>query len=450
VISTRIIRRWFAWSVLALLIVCVITWIATRETLPPKIRIGSAKPGGLYFRFANALEPLLHKRANCAVDVIETDGSVENCRLLRENKVDLAILQAGAVKLAIPQIGASDASRIAALAPLYHDVVHVIVRSDSGIKTLKDLEGKNVSLGPTESGMRKTAEAILKHYHVDVETLLRTEEYFLSLQKDNSMDAAIVTTGMPNPDLGTLLNGGTFSLMPILQGKALQIKHPYFTLDEIPRGLFAPGVPKEPVTTVATTAFLAARADAKALLVTTVLTTLYEDYHPSLYENYHSSKYPPIVPLNDACNWSTVPLHPAALSYRDPHRGLQLFGKFLELLAALKELIFALVGVLYLAWTLWRNLKQKEEEDVYRLQNEKLDLLLNKTMRIERVHMETDDASELQTYLDEVTHIKLKALEELTDNRLRGDRQFSIFLMQCSNLIRKIQEKCIFHRNRQE
>ena len=55
--------------------------------------------------------------------------------------------------------------------------------------------------------------------------------------------------------------------------------------------------------------------------------------------------------------------------------------------------------------------------------------------------MKTDDPKKLRGYLDEVTHIKLRALDELTDEDLRGDQMFTIFLTQCSNLSRKLQLK---------
>jgi hypothetical protein len=62
-------------------------------------------------------------------------------------------------------------------------------------------------------------------------------------------------------------------------------------------------------------------------------------------------------------------------------------------------------------------------------------------MRVERAQMSIEDAAGLRTYLDEVTRIKLRALAELTHEDLRGDRLFSIFLMQCSALSRKIEAK---------
>lgn len=57
--------------------------------------------------------------------------------------------------------------------------------------------------------------------------------------------------------------------------------------------------------------------------------------------------------------------------------------------------------------------------------------------------MRTTDPAELRRMLDEVTKIKLRALRELTEEELYADQAFSIFLMQCSNLISKIQLKII-------
>jgi len=47
--------------------------------------------------------------------------------------------------------------------------------------------------------------------------------------------------------------------------------------------------------------------------------------------------------------------------------------------------------------------------------------------------------------LNQVTQIKLMALEELTHEELRGDRVFLIFVTQCSNLINTLQQKINHH-----
>ena len=73
----------------------------------------------------------------------------------------------------------------------------------------------------------------------------------------------------------------------------------------------------------------------------------------------------------------------------------------------------------------------------------KFDRFLSQTLRIERAQMDATSVDQLHTFLDEVTEIKLQALNELTHEDLRGDRSFGIFLMQCANLISKIQLKII-------
>jgi TRAP transporter TAXI family solute receptor len=426
-IRSEHIRKYSAWIIPVLAFTLVATWMLTRDTLPGTIRLASAKEGGLYYRFAMEFAPMLQTRSGKKVEVLKTNGTIENMALLKSGDAHIALLQSSAV----------ESQGLSAIAPLYNDVVHVVVRKQSGINAMGDLAGHGVSLGPRGSGMRRTAELILAHYQLKPEDMTQTENYFMAMHSNTNIDAAIITTGVTNPDLGNLLLNGQFELLPIYDARALHTKHPFFTPSDIPRGMYAPGVPSQPIPTVACMAFMAVKADASPLLVTAALDALYEDYQPA--------GYPPTIPLNKVEDSFSIPLHPAALSYRDPHRGLELFGRFVEWLAALKELLFALAAGVYLLWSRWRKLKQKEEAEAYAQQRKALDALMDETIKIERDHMNTTDPDILRKYLDEVTHIKLRALDQLTDNRLRGDRQFSIFLMQCSNLIRKMQEKCIFH-----
>ena len=55
--------------------------------------------------------------------------------------------------------------------------------------------------------------------------------------------------------------------------------------------------------------------------------------------------------------------------------------------------------------------------------------------------MEVRDPEVLRNDLDKVTQLKLEALRGLTDESLRSDRAFLIFIVQCANLINKIQFK---------
>ena len=86
-------------------------------------------------------------------------------------------------------------------------------------------------------------------------------------------------------------------------------------------------------------------------------------------------------------------------------------------------------------------MKQRRARQLVSGLAERLDRFLDRTLEIEEAQMNTRDPATLQAHLDDVTRVKLAALRELTHEDLRGDRRFSIFLMQCANLITKISAK---------
>lgn len=113
-------------------------------------------------------------------------------------------------------------------------------------------------------------------------------------------------------------------------------------------------------------------------------------------------------------------------------------------------MIFAFFASAYFFWAWKQKLKEDQENQILLTQQGQLNMLMNEVTALERAHMETSEPILLKQYLDEVTHIKLQALEELMHIHLHEDVLFPIFLTQCSGVIRKIQEKCIFHFNAQQ
>ena len=406
-------------------VLSLVVWAMTRDRLPSEIRIATAAPGGLYCKIGTMLAPHIVRRTSRRVTIIETEGTGDNCTRLREGSADLAILQAGATCM----------TDLVALAPLYHDVVLVIVRRNAGIETFRELAGRRVALGLPKSGMRASSMALLEHYDVDIATISSQDRYFLDLLDDEALDAALVTTGFANPDLETVLATGMFDILEIQESAAFCLRNPAYNAISIPQGLYGhgPALPPRDIKTVATTAFLAARADVSAKLVTETL--------DALYTTDVRTHVPTLMAASDALAWPHTPMHPTARNYFDPYGGIDTLASFMESLAAGKELLFALGAGLYLLWEYYRRTRAKERELQIREMKDRLDALLAETGRIERAQMDTDDDAQLKSYLDEITRIKLQALDELTHEDLRGDRMFLIFLIQCGNVINKIQAK---------
>ncbi len=424
-LRTTQVRRWVLYGLMALGALSLATWAITRETLPPVIRIAAAEKGGLYYSLATSMKPHLAKKTGKRVVVLDTQGTLENEKLLHAGRADLAILQAGAVSM----------EGLSALAGLYPDVIQVIVRKSSQMESIRDLAGRRVVLGSSHSGYRKSATTLLDHYSIDVSKLRETNRYFGELLSDPSLDAAIVTTGFLNPDLHKLLGTGRFKILPILDAEALAVHYAYFQPITIPRALFKgnPPVPKDPIPTVATVAFLAARKDVPHLLVTAAL--------HAIYKCGLRLKLPIIMAEKEAAKWSLYPLHPASMDYYNPYRSIGILANFVESIAGIKELLFAFFAGVYLLWSRWERFQRKEQEKELSIQKERLDIFLGETARIERAQMETSDPKLLRSHFDEITRIKLEALQLFTDETLRSKSLFTLFLAQCANLTRKLEYK---------
>ena len=418
-------RRWLALIPVAIILASIAIWFSTRETLPKTIRVATANKGGLYHEFGKALEQSLEKNAGCDVIIVETEGSGENAKLLSEGKVDLAIIQSGSRKV----------DDFSVIAPLYPEVVHIVARNESSIQSIDGLKSHRVIIGPEGSGMQSSALRILKHYGIEKNITTTSDVYFKDLLKHETIEAAIVTTGLMNRDLQSMLASGHFQLLSVESSEAIVTKDPVFHLSEIPRGLYreGPTVPPTNIPSVATTALLVTQEGENELLI--------EETLEAIYNGGLALKFPTMISKEDALKKSPLALNLASRIFFNPPDRVGRITETIETLAAFKELSVAIAAGLYLLWTRRKKKQKERQEKLIQKQKDKLDTFLNKTLEVERAQMETTDIDTLKSYLDRVTEIKLEALTRFTQEELRSDQSFEIFLLQCGNLISKIQMK---------
>ena len=424
-LSTKKIRNWVTILMLVIFVTSIAGWFIGRDRLPSKIRIATGKSGGLYYKVGTAIEQSLRRETNRPVLVEATLGSEENFERLTGHESDLAIVQGGAVPI----------EQLSVVTPLFLEFVFVIVRKGSNIETVSDLVGKNIALGQKGSGTRNSALQVLEHFGITPHDFGANDAYFKTLMEDPSIDAAIVTAGIEHPDLREVLASNQFELVPIRSAPAIEMMHPFLRSVQIPQGLFAaqPPLPAEPIPTIATTAYLVARNDAPDHFVQAALTSIHEE---SL-----RLRVPTLIPRQQAPEWISTRLHPIAKRYFNPTDNIGMMANVMESLAATKELLFALGAGVYLLWIRWRGLKEKETQELLSQQKEHLDRFLEETLRIEEAQLQIEESEQLRACLGEVIRIKLRALHEFTEEELRGDQSFSIFLDQCASLIGNIQRK---------
>jgi hypothetical protein len=129
-----------------------------------QVRVATGQRGGVYRVYGKALADLVNRYLRpLRASAQETQGSVENLQRLGDGRADVAFTLADSAAPALR--GTSPFSRpirLAALAHLYDDYVQVIARASSHLKTITDLHGRTVSIGPPRSGTALTATRILE------------------------------------------------------------------------------------------------------------------------------------------------------------------------------------------------------------------------------------------------------------------------------------------------
>lgn len=434
-------RNWIALSGVvvptAVVALFLILWFVRRDPIPRDIPVATSRNGSSYHVFGTEFCEVLNRQlVSQRGRVVETSGSGQNIQMLQSQTTRLAMYQGGTVEL----------SAAAIVAPLYREVVHVLIKNEvfdnakyEGREptgdVLRDLligDGGEVYAGAGTSGMRHSAREILDHYGIDAEEVQFTDE------ETQSTEVVISTTGMFSKAMENRLKGGDYRYIA-LDSEAISNRHTHFVTHKIPkasyRDLNGQPVPDQDISTVATTAYFVVRQDASPRLVNAAL--------DALYQGDLGREHPDLIPRNEARRYlHGMPVHVTAQTFFEPYDIAYLAG-LVESLAATKELLVALGAGVYLLWTIRRR-RQDRLRDAEMLANRgRLDQFVDQTIAIESTQIGETDPKRLTEYLEEVTQIKLKALDELTDAELRGDRAFSIFLMQCANLISKLQLKII-------
>jgi eukaryotic-like serine/threonine-protein kinase len=250
----------FMLAAMGLLVWLTILWGGSGyRPMPKEIRITGGIEGGMYTPFARDLKEALEAHLELPVNVRESAGSADNEQQIRSNLVDLALVQASAV----------DGNHDAIVAPVFYEYVHVIVRKELGAKTFKDLDGRKVSLGAAKTGSRLTSNELVDYYNIETDPEFR-DLPFADLLSNASLDAAIVTVGLDNNGIRTLIETRDFDILALPNAKLS------FSYRSAPFPKEAYEGKLENTLTLETPAFLVTHVNASPELVRGTLEALYQ------------------------------------------------------------------------------------------------------------------------------------------------------------------------------
>ena len=274
------------------------------------IRFGAAGLGGTYHMFSDAFAEIIESEsADCSIEVKTTAGSAANVRLLSDGYVQMAIAQADIINDAYYGVGMFENDKkyqgYSAVGGLYTEACQIVVRADSDIRSVEDLQGKTVSVGEEESGTEKNAEQILAAYGLSERLVTEVNlDYTDAVEqlKKKEIDAMFCTAGAYTTVIGD--EKGIDKLMN---------SYDFYTECEIPENTYVGQT--EAVRTVGVKAVLLASdklSEKKVKEITEIL-----------FENKAELQYilPTDISLDEsqATEGITIPFHDGAAVYYEEH-----------------------------------------------------------------------------------------------------------------------------------
>lgn len=185
------------------------------------LRIATGESDGFYAAFGRLLADqvtAVYPRLSC--EVINSEGSVANIRLLHAGRAEVALALADIAWAAYG--GTAPFGRrvpLRAIGRVYENYVQLAVRADAPLHTVADLAGRTLSLGAPASGGAVLGDRLLRAAgltpgrDVRVRHLLMPEA--ARAMRDGAIDALLVAGGVPLPVLTSLDTRPGIRLLPL-------------------------------------------------------------------------------------------------------------------------------------------------------------------------------------------------------------------------------------------
>lgn len=212
------------------------------------LNIATGGTAGTYYPIGGAIAEILNKEIPSVNATAESTGAtVANINMLKDNSVDMAIVQNDIVFYAINGTEMFEGKKIdnlRGIISLYPETCQFVTLENSGIKSIADLKGKRVAVGAAGSGVEANVRQILAAYGLsfnDIEVQYLSFAESANALKDGNVDAACLTAGYPTASVQDIASQHQIRLLPISDEKADELvkKYPFYTKTIIPAGTYA-------------------------------------------------------------------------------------------------------------------------------------------------------------------------------------------------------------------
>jgi TRAP transporter TAXI family solute receptor len=294
------------WVLLALAVaVTVAVGIYLRQASPPRrITLATGQEGGMYDTYGHEYERQLG-RLGLKVDVVRSNGSIDNLRRLLARTADVAFIQSGTYRMVDDHAGI-----LRGVAALYVEPLWIFYRGAGRLDGISALGARAISIGPAGSGTEAVARALLeRHAGVQTRTINLPSPEARRLLESGALDAAFFVTSYRDAGIQELLRRPDLKLMGFRHDEAYTRNFPALSAVKISAGLFDLGhdIPAEDVTLLAPAAILVCRETLHPRVIEMLLDVARAVHGPGDLLNA-PRRFPSLEGVD-------IPLHETAESY---------------------------------------------------------------------------------------------------------------------------------------
>jgi len=399
---SRDLKFWGLLGFVALVAVAgIMAYAALTAPLSIKLRLGADQINSEPYEMGTAIAHVISRTyPGIKIEVVSTGGSSENMNLLTSGDLDLALVQAEVISR----------ENVSLLAVLYHDLFQLLVRDDSGIQTLKDLEGKRIALPPVTSGQYRAFWFLANHYGLAPERIVAIPMNTYMADEalvQGQIDAIFRVRGPRNSSIRVLFGRTNLRFIPIDQGAALHLRQPAYSPAFIPKGSYRgdPATPAEKLPTVAVDRMLVARDDVPEDVARAITSVLFEKRRDLALRTPLAA----LIRQPDLRQGTMLPVHEGALSYFDREK-----PSFLEEKAEFLALVLSLIVVVTsLAFAFARRFYERQKG---RIEDYSVELL-----ELEKSSKAAKSIPDLDVYKLRLTEILAEAVDDMRQRRINAE-----------------------------
>ncbi len=205
--------------------------------------------GGVYIVYGAGIANVLTNKLKVAATAQTTTASVDNMKLIRDKKADLTLVLSDVAYDAVKGQGRFVApetpAKAKALAVMYTNFFHLVVKDGIGINTPADLRGRNVSVGAAGSGTEVKGLRVIEAYGLtkaDLKAQSLGPADSVSAMKDGKIDAFFWDGGLPTSAITDLVSSASFKVKFLSHedavAKMVAKYGPFYFSATVPKGTY--------------------------------------------------------------------------------------------------------------------------------------------------------------------------------------------------------------------